>query len=106
MSAVEDKSRAVAHYTKLAADAALLPATWPGLTGGQLRTPEQRRIDPRRVVKVHHKGVMWTVYLAGDEEDGWHIEAVQVDGQWVDAFGCFCPAFLDDLESAYRSAVE
>lgn len=103
MSAVEDKSRAVAHYTKLAADVALLPATWPGLTGGPLRTLEQRRVNPRNVAKVLHKGITWTVHVEVDDGEAW-IEAVQVDGQWVDAFECFCPAFLDDLQAAYRSA--
>lgn len=106
MNAADDKARALAHYVPMAAAASLLPATWPGLTGGQLRTPEQRRINPRQVVTVQHKGIVWTVYLDGDEEEGWWIEAVQIDGQWVDAFEVFCPAFLDDLEEAHRSATE
>lgn len=108
MSTVADKSRAVAHYTQLAAQAsALLPSSWAGLSGNRpLIADESRRHGKRCVVTISYKQTVWTARIESDCDGDWWIEAIQVDGQWLDALEVFSLMFLDDLEHAHRSAAE
>ncbi len=105
MTAAADKARAVAHYTQLAAQAMTLPSSWAGLSGNRpLLADESRSHGKRHVVAIPHKGTVWTARLESDGDGDWCIEAIQVDGQWLDALEVFSPMFLDDLEHAHRSA--
>lgn len=108
MTAAADKTRAVAHYTQLAAQASMLPASaWPGLTGRASLLADERRSNAKRCeVTIPFKGTVWKARLESDGDDGWWIEAVQVDGQWLDAIEVFLPAFLDEMEHAYRESVK
>ncbi len=108
MTAAADKARAVAHYTGLAAQASMLPASaWPGLTGRATLMADERRSHGKRcVVSIPFKGTVWTARLESDGDGGWWIEGIQVDGQWLDAMEVFSPMFLDDLEHAYRESVK
>lgn len=112
MTAAANKARAVAHYSALAYEAtvmkaSMLPASaWPGLSGRSLIADETRSHGKRCVVTIPFKGTVWTARLESDGDDGWWIEAIQVDGQWLDALEVFSPMFLDDLEHAHRSAAE
>ena len=119
MTAAADKARAVAHYVPMAAEAlalqalaksktmqaAALPSSWSGLSGSRPLLADERRSHGKRcVVPIPFKGTVWTARLESDGDDGWWIEALQVDGQWLDALEVFSPMFLDDLEHAHRSA--
>lgn len=107
MTAAADKARAVAHYTQMAAQASMLPASaWPGLSGRSLMADAPRSHGKRCVVAIPHKGTVWAARLESDGDDGWWIDALQVDGQWLDAQEVFSPMFLDELEHAYRDSVK
>lgn len=106
-----DKARALAHYTAMAAQAALLPylndvdpvaARW------------ERQTSRPADLLVKHRGARWDVRMVCDSYDGetgpkasdWWLYQVRVDGVWFDAPDVLRPELIRELEAAARRLPE
>lgn len=106
-----DKAAAVAHYSAMAAQAALLPilqAVDPVAARWERET--SRPAD----LLVTHRGARWNVRMVCDSFDGntgpkasdWWLYQVRVDGVWFDAPDVLQPALIRELEAAARRLPE